>query len=55
VMPSLHCYEMMRGGLFGSYIQVFYDISYLSYVLTCLTLLGLWLVYSVRRHLEIVE
>lgn len=55
VMPSLPCYEMIRGGLFGNSIQVFYDVSYLSYVLTSLTLLGLWLVRTVRSHLEIIE
>jgi hypothetical protein len=46
---------MIRGGLFGSHIQVFYDISYLSYVLTAMTLLGLWSVITVRRHVELVE
>lgn len=55
VMPSLHCYEMMRSGLLGNQIQVYYDVPYLSYVLTVLTLFGLWLVCTVRRHLEIFE
>jgi capsular polysaccharide transport system permease protein len=55
VLPSLHSYEMIRGGLFGNRIQVFYDVSYVSYVLAALTLLGLWLVHTVRRHLELVE
>ena len=52
VMPSIHCYEMIRGGLFGSAIQVHYDATYLSFFLAGLTLLGLWLVRDVRRHLE---
>jgi capsular polysaccharide transport system permease protein len=55
VLPSLHAYEMIRGGLFGNRIQVFYDVGYLSYVLAALTLLGLWLVHTVRQHLELVE
>jgi capsular polysaccharide transport system permease protein len=55
VLPSLHSYEMIRGGLFGSRIQVFYDLSYVSYVLGVLTLLGLWLVHTVRQHLELIE
>ena len=55
VLPSLHAYEMIRGGLFGSHIQVFYDVSYVSYVLAALTVLGLWLVHTVRQHLELVE
>jgi capsular polysaccharide transport system permease protein len=55
VLPSLHAYEMIRGGLFGNRIQVFYDIGYVSYVLAALTLLGLWLVHTVRRHLELAD
>ncbi len=52
VLPSLHAYEMIRGGLFGHRIQVFYDISYVSFLLAVLTLLGLWLMHGVRRHLQ---
>jgi len=55
VMPSLHCYEMIRDGMFGNRIQTFYDVGYLSYVLAALTLFGLWMVHTVRRHLELVE
>lgn len=55
VMPSLHAYEMIRGGLLGNRIQTFFDMGYLAYVLAVLTLIGLWLMHSVRRHLEIVE
>lgn len=52
VLPSLHSYEMIRGGLFGSRIQVFYDVGYVSTLLAGLTLFGLWMVHDVRRHLE---
>ncbi len=52
VMPSLHSYEMIRGGLFGNRIQVFYDTAYLSAVLAGLTLFGLWLMRDVRRHIQ---
>jgi capsular polysaccharide transport system permease protein len=52
VLPSLHAYEMIRGGLFGNRIQVFYDITYVTFLLAVLTLLGLWLVHGVRRHLQ---
>ena len=52
VMPSLHCYEMIRGGLFGSRLQVFYDLSYLSFVLAVLTLFGLWLLRGVRQYIQ---
>jgi capsular polysaccharide transport system permease protein len=49
--PPLHAYEMIRGGLFGNRIQVFYDIPYVSYVLAIVTLVGLWLMRDVRKHL----
>jgi capsular polysaccharide transport system permease protein len=52
VLPSLHCYEMIRGGLFGQYIQVHYDLPYLSFVLAVLTLFGLWLIHNVRPYLR---
>jgi len=53
IIPPLHSYEMIRGGMFGHHIQVFYDMTYLSAVLAFLTLFGLWLVRDVRRHLEL--
>jgi capsular polysaccharide transport system permease protein len=49
--PPLHAYEMIRGGLWGNRIQVFYDIPYLSYLLGIVTLLGMWLMRDVRKHL----
>lgn len=54
VMPSLHAYEMIRGGLLGHRIQTFYDMGYLTLVLAVLTLFGLWLMRDVRRHMAIV-
>ncbi len=53
VMPSLHAYEMIRGGLLGARIEAFYDIGYLTFVLSGLTLFGLWLMRDVRRHMTI--
>jgi capsular polysaccharide transport system permease protein len=53
VMPSLHAYEMIRGGLFGSKIVTYYDTTYLSFVLAGLTLFGLWLVRDARRFVEL--
>ena len=49
--PPLHAYEMIRGGLWGNRVQVFYDIPYLSYLLAIVTLLGMWLMRDVRKHL----
>jgi capsular polysaccharide transport system permease protein len=52
-LPSLQTYEMIRGGLFGHQIRTFYDLGYTTYFLATLTLIGLWLMRDVRRHLEI--
>ena len=49
--PPLHAYEMIRGGLWGNRIQVFYDMYHLSYILAVITILGLWLMRDVRKHL----
>ena len=53
VDPPLHAYEMIRGGLYGNSIQTFYDISYLSWILAIVTVIGLWLMRDVRKHLVI--
>lgn len=53
ILPCLHSYEMIRAGLFGDQIQTFYDIGYTTSFLAVLTLIGLWLVRDVRRHLEL--
>ncbi len=52
-MPSLPAYEMIRAGLFGDQVQTFYDTGYLTVFLVVLTLIGLWLVRDVRKHLEL--
>jgi capsular polysaccharide transport system permease protein len=51
IVPPLHAYEMIRGGLFGNRIQTHYDIAYLTWILAIVTLLGLWLMRDVRKHL----
>ena len=53
VMPSLHSYEMIRSGLWGDRIPAHYDIPYVTLVLAVLTLIGLWVVRSVREHLQL--
>jgi capsular polysaccharide transport system permease protein len=53
INPPLHAYEMIRGGLFGSVIRVYYDMPYLSFILVVMTLLGLWLVRDIRNFLVI--
>jgi capsular polysaccharide transport system permease protein len=53
ILPSLHSYEMIRAGLFGDQVETFYDFGYTTGYLAVLTLIGLWLVRNVRRHLEL--
>jgi capsular polysaccharide transport system permease protein len=54
LMPSVHAYEMIRGGYFGASLETFYSQPYIAYSGAILTLLGLMLVRSTRRYL-IVE
>lgn len=51
--PPLHCYEMVRGGYFGPQMHAYYNIPYLTFLLTVLTLIGLWLMRDVRHHVEL--
>jgi len=48
----LQAYEIIRAGLIGNLVETFYDMTYLTFVLAGLTLIGLWLVRGVRQHLE---
>jgi capsular polysaccharide transport system permease protein len=51
LMPSIHCYEMIREGLFGQTFHAYYNIEYLSIVLAVMTLIGLKLVRDARLYL----
>jgi capsular polysaccharide transport system permease protein len=52
VMPALPCYEMIRGGIFGPEVRVYYDIPQLSFTLAAITLFGLMGLHNVRRFIE---
>lgn len=51
--PPLHCYELVRAGMFGNLMHPHYDIVYLTFVLTALTVIGLYLFRDIRKYLEI--
>lgn len=51
VMPSLPCYEMIRGGIFGPEVHVYYDLTQLSFTLAGIMLFGLLGMRDVRRYL----
>lgn len=55
VMPSINGYEMIRGAMLGNRITTYYHPYYFAYVLAVLTLIGLWMIRDVRRHLEVFE
>lgn len=52
VDPPLHCYEMIRAGLFGNRLQTYYDVPYLTILLIVLSFIGFWLMRDVRQHLD---
>jgi capsular polysaccharide transport system permease protein len=49
-MPALPCYEMIRSGLFGPAVRVYYDIPRLTFMLAAITLFGLLGLRDVRRY-----
>lgn len=51
VMPSLPCYEMIRSGVFGPKVHVYYDLPQLSLTLGAITLFGLLGLRDVRRYM----
>jgi capsular polysaccharide transport system permease protein len=51
VMPSLPCYEMIRSGIFGPSVRVYYDITQLSFTLAAITLFALLGLRDVRRYI----
>jgi ABC-type polysaccharide/polyol phosphate export permease len=53
VNPPLHCYEIIRAGMFGGRFQTFGAPSDLVFMLAVLSVWGLWLMRSVRRHLQL--
>jgi capsular polysaccharide transport system permease protein len=53
VMPSLHAYEMIRAGLFGPVFHAYYDLLYVSVVLTVLTCIGLKLMRDTQEYLVV--
>lgn len=50
-MPALPCYEMIRSGLFGPVVRVYYDIPWLTVTLASITLFGLLGLRDVRRYI----
>ncbi|MEK7995139.1 MAG: sugar ABC transporter permease [Planctomycetota bacterium] len=52
--PSVHCYEMFRGGFFGSSIVTYYSVPYVSAWAFGLSSVGLWIIAHMRGRVRIV-
>jgi capsular polysaccharide transport system permease protein len=52
-VPTVHAYEMIRGGYFGRNLETFYSETYIGYASAILTLIGLWLIPLTRRHITV--
>jgi capsular polysaccharide transport system permease protein len=51
LMPSVHAYEMIRGGYFGDGVGTFWSQPYIAFCSAIITVIGLYLFREARRHL----
>ncbi|MFK0164171.1 ABC transporter permease [Rhizobium sp. NPDC090279] len=51
-VPTVHCYELFRAGVFGDTVQTFYDVDYLVKCCLFTTAVGLFLIDKVRNHIK---
>lgn len=50
-IPTVHCFELVRHGLYGTQVPTFYDIPYVLAWTAVLNLLGMAALRKARRHL----
>lgn len=50
-VPTVHCFELVRGGLYGTLVPTTYDLGYLAAWIAGTHLLGLAALRKARRHL----
>ncbi len=53
LVPFAHPIEMIRGGVFGEFVKVHYDVAYALAVGTALNIFGLLLIFSSRRLIDV--
>lgn len=53
LIPTVQAFEMIRGGQFGSSVQVHYDMAYETLVCFALLSIGMLMCRNVHRHLVI--
>jgi capsular polysaccharide transport system permease protein len=50
-IPTVHCFEMVRHGLYGTLVPTTYDVSYVLMWVAALNLLGMAALRKARRHM----
>jgi capsular polysaccharide transport system permease protein len=51
-VPLVHCFELVRAGIFGDSLKTYYDISYLFKCCLFTTAVGIYLVNQARHHVK---
>ncbi|MFJ6323128.1 MULTISPECIES: ABC transporter permease [unclassified Rhizobium] len=51
-IPTVHCFEIFRAGVFGDTVQSFYDVDYLLKCCLFTTAVGFFLINRVRNHIK---
>ncbi|MBN8952896.1 MULTISPECIES: ABC transporter permease [unclassified Rhizobium] len=51
-VPTVHCFELFRAGVFGDTAQTFFDVGYLFKCCVFTTAIGLCLVNMARNHIK---
>ncbi|WP_165838882.1 ABC transporter permease [Roseicella frigidaeris] len=50
-IPTVHCFELVRNGLYGNQVPTHYDVPYVVAWIAALNLLGMAALRKARRHL----
>jgi capsular polysaccharide transport system permease protein len=51
-VPTVHCFELFRAGVFGDTVQTFHDVGYIFKCCLFTTVVGLFLVNMARNHIK---
>ncbi|TIX88069.1 sugar ABC transporter permease [Rhizobium sp. P44RR-XXIV] len=51
-VPTVHCFELFRAGMFGDTVETFYDFGFITKVCLFTTVIGLFLVNQARNHIK---
>lgn len=52
-MPSVHAFEMIRGGQYGAEVTIHYDIAYVSFSCAIIIVIGLAMTRRVRKYIQV--